>query len=181
MPTSTKEGKKLIISWVKDLTCNVNRILDLGVGDGTYHKLFHKKNTNISSAYWIGIEAWKKYIIDYNLESIYDEIINDDIRFIDYDLFSPIDIAFAGDVLEHISKEEAIDVVNRVLAVSDYMIISIPIIKYPQEDLNGNHFEIHIKDDWSHREMMETFPQIKKSWTGSTVGCYLLSTKKEEV
>ena len=49
-------------------------------------------------------------------------------------------------------------------------------VHYPQDAFEGNHFEIHVKDDWSHEEMMDTFPQIVKSWTGREIGCYLLSS-----
>ena len=182
MGSSTSEGKKVITFWIKNLNLSYNRILDLGAGSGTYcRRLRGKKKKNISNAYWIGVEAYAPYITEFDLKSLYDEIINEDIRKIDYDLLSPIDITFAGDVLEHMTKEEAIDVVNNSLLISDYVVISIPIIKYPQDAINGNPFEEHVKDDWTHEEVMETFPHIKQSWTGEIVGCYLLSTKKEEV
>ena len=180
MPGSTDEGKEISLSWINDLDLKSNRILDLGVGHGTYYKLFHGQNSKLSKAHWIGVEAWEPYISQFNLTSMYDEIINEDMRLLDYNSLSPIDVTFAGDVLEHVSKEEAIDVVDKILKISDYLLISIPIIHYAQGAYQGNHFEIHVKDDWSHNEMIETFPQIRKSWEGKIVGCYLLSTKKEE-
>jgi predicted TPR repeat methyltransferase len=177
MPTSSKEGKKQTLAWVDRIPHTFNRVLDLGVGKGTYHKLFHKTNTKLSSSSWVGVEAWQPYIDKFNLTAMYDKIINQDIRSIDYKSIGPFDITFAGDVLEHVSKEEAVKIVDDVLSVCPYMIISIPIIHYPQDAYEGNHYEIHVKDDWSHREMMETFPQIKKNWCGEVVGCYLLSNK----
>lgn len=177
MPTSSKEGKKEIVNWVNSLPHDFKTVLDLGIGKGTYHKLFHKNNTKLSQAKWIGVEAWKPYIDKFNLSSMYDVVINQDIRLIDYKSLGSIDIAFAGDVLEHVSKEDAVTIVNNVLSICPYMVISIPIIHYPQDSFEGNHYEIHVKDDWSDLEMIETFPQIKKKWCGNTIGCYLLSNK----
>ena len=174
MPASAKEGKDIIFHWMSEVPNPINRVLDLGVGKGTYSRLFRKQPSKLSNAHWIGVEAWKPYIEEFNLRSRYHEIINKDIRLLDYDSLKPIDVAFAGDVLEHVTKEEAINVVDKVLSICPKLVISIPIIHYPQDALNGNHYEIHVKDDWSHKEMLETFPQIKKYWTGEIVGCYLL-------
>ena len=176
MPASAKEGKNVIFNWIAEVPDPMSRVLDLGVGKGTYSRLFRKHSSKLSNAHWIGVEAWEPYINEFNLRSRYHEIINKDIRLLDYDSFKPIDVTFAGDVLEHITKEEAINVVDKVLSICPRLVISIPIIHYPQDALNGNHYEIHVKDDWSHKEILETFPQIKKHWTGEIVGCYLLSS-----
>ncbi len=176
MPFSSKEGKDIIKHWINDINYPFNRILDLGVGKGTYHKLFTKNYTKLTNSYWIGIEVWSPYIEKYNLLKKYNKIINSDIRKVDYNTLNPIDLTFAGDVLEHVSKEEAISVVNSVMNVCPYLIISIPIIHYPQEEIENNPYEVHVKDDWSNKEMLETFPQIVKSWTGREIGCYLLSS-----
>lgn len=176
MPSSDPQGKDQILDWVYNITSPIRRVLDLGTGQGTYSDLFRKRQTTISYSHWVGVEAWQPYIERFDLKSKYNEIINEDIRTVDYSKLSPIDLAFAGDVLEHITKEEAIDVVNKVLSICPTLIISIPIIHMPQGIYEGNHFEIHVKDDWSHKEMIETFPQIRKSWEGSVIGCYLLSS-----
>ena len=176
MPASSKEGKSEIVSWVNALPHDFKRVLDLGVGKGTYSRLFRKNPSKLRGCYWIGIEAWAPYIKQFNLFTRYHEIINQDIREVDYDSLKPVDIAFAGDVLEHITKEEAVTIVDKVLGISPYMVISVPIIYYPQGPLEGNPYEIHAKEDWSHEEVMSTFPQIKKHWTGNVVGCYLLSS-----
>lgn len=176
MPASAKEGKTEILSWVNNIDYDFKKVLDLGVGKGTYSRLFRKRHSKLSSAHWIGVEAWQPYIEQFDLRSQYHEIINKDIRLLDYSSLAPIDIAFAGDVLEHVSKEEAIMVVDRVLDICPLLIVSIPIIHYPQGALEGNPHEIHVKEDWTHREVLETFPRIRKHWTGNIVGCYLLSS-----
>ncbi len=176
MPFSSKEGKNVIKNWVTEIEYPLNRILDLGVGKGTYHKLFTKHPSKLSNSYWIGIEVWSPYIVKFNLDKKYNQVINSDIRKVDYTSLNPIDLTFAGDVLEHITKDDAIAVVESIMNICPYLIISIPIIHYPQAEIENNPYEVHVKDDWTDKEMIETFPQIIKSWTGREIGCYLLSS-----
>jgi hypothetical protein len=175
MPSSSKEGKSIIKEWIEEFSLEVNTVMDLGVGNGTYHKFFNRKNPILKHARWIGVEVWKPYIELYNLKNVYNNIEQEDIRLVDYRQFGNIDLVFAGDVLEHMTKEEAVHLVNTLLVNSKRVIISIPIVHYPQDEVEGNPFERHVKDDWSHQEMIDTFPQIKKHWQGKVIGVYLLT------
>jgi SAM-dependent methyltransferase len=174
MPTSSKEGKSVIREWITEFKDDIKVVLDLGVGSGTYHRLFVRKSNLLRDAKWIGVEAWEPYINEYDLIKRYDTIINEDICKIDFSVLNDVDLVLAGDVLEHMTKEDAVRVINDLLQISKNIIISIPIVYYPQDEIDGNPFEIHIKDNWSHTEMMESFPQIKRSWQGSVIGVYLL-------
>jgi hypothetical protein len=197
MPHSKKAGKATIQEWVSILKSEGkiqhNRALDLGVGEGAYFNWlnhlyvpggdkFKTMDQNwainqgpLAGAFWLGIEIWTPYIKKFNLEDKYNKIINDDIRTVDYSSMGYFDVAIAGDVLEHMSKEDAVSVVNKVLDISTYLFINIPIIHYPQEEYDGNPYEAHIKDDWSHKEMRDTFPQILKSKASRRVGVYMLT------
>lgn len=175
MPSSNKEGKAIIKDWIGEFSSDVNTVVDLGVGEGQYHWRFCRKSSILKHAKWIGIEVWKPYIELYNLKNVYDHIEQEDIRLVDYQKFGNIDLVFAGDVLEHMTKEDAVQLMTKLLANSKRIIISIPIVHYPQDEVNGNPFERHVKDDWSHQEMIDTFPQITKHWQGKVIGVYLLS------
>ena len=175
MPSSSKEGKSIIKEWIEEFSLEINTIVDLGVGKGTYHRLFYRKNPILKHAKWIGVEVWKPYVELYNLKNVYDHIEQDDIRLVDYQKFGNIDLVFAGDVLEHMTKEEAIYLINKLLVNSKRIIISIPIVNFPQDEVEGNPFERHVKDDWSHQEMIDSFPQIKKHWQGKVIGVYFLT------
>lgn len=179
MPTSSNEGKEIIRQWVSSFAANVNTVLDLGVGQGTYHKMFTKRKFGnlLSHANWIGVEAWNPYIEEFELNKRYNKIINDDIRKVDFSALGDIDLVFAGDVLEHMTKEESILVVNRLLVNCKRIIISIPIVHFPQEQINDNPFEEHVKDDWSNQEVLESFSNITATWLGQTIGVYLLERK----
>lgn len=196
MPHSKKAGKATIVEWIEQLKVQGKlthkAALDIGVGEGAYlNYLKHKYQAGgdkyqilkqnweinagpLSEHRWTGVEVWEPYIDKFDLRSKYDTILNEDVRKLDYNKLGPFDVAVAGDVLEHMTKEDAMQVVEKILRISTYLFISIPIIHYPQEPVHGNPYEAHIKDDWSHGEMMETFPQIIEHKAGRRVGVYKL-------
>lgn len=175
MPRSDKEGKNEIAEWCRELT-DIKKIVDIGAGSGTYAKMFRKLRL-FQDATLVGIEAWEPYIEEYALKERYHEVILSDVRKVDFSALAPFDLVIMGDVLEHITKEEAIEVVNAVSKITRYAIISIPIIHYPQDEYEGNPYEVHVKDDWSHKEVLETFSNFEKTFEGKVIGCYLLRFK----
>ena len=95
MPTSSQNGKshiKRIVGALKH-----DRMLDIGCGEGTYAKLF-------PDADWTGIEVWEPYVEAYGLKSLYSKLIIADAREHVFEPEDRFDIAFAGDVLEHINN-----------------------------------------------------------------------------
>lgn len=180
MPYSSRAGKLEILKWFQDNESNITRILDIGVGSGTYAKLLKNNNVCVNTEI-IGIEAWKPYIEQFALDLLYTKIINQDVRSISWKDLGNFDVAIAGDVLEHMTKEEAIELVKKILEISETIIISIPIVYMPQDEYEGNPFEVHVKPDWSHEEVLETWgDNIKNSFIGlkrnhPRIGVYWLS------
>jgi hypothetical protein len=174
MPSSSKEGKTQIREWITEFAEEVNTVIDLGAGNGTYHKFYAEKSDLLRKSKWIAVEAWEPYIERFELTKKYDSIICKNMCDIDYTELETLDLAFLGDVLEHVTKEQAVSVIDKLSKVCKRIIISIPIIHYPQGEEEGNPFEAHVKDDWSHDEVIETFPNIVKSWQGKVIGVYLI-------
>jgi predicted TPR repeat methyltransferase len=173
MGRSSKKGKPISFDWVNENKDNINSILDIGAGSGTYIKLLSK----IKSFDWTAVEAWEPYIDQFNLKKQYHTVFNVDIK--NFPWNKKYDLVIAGDILEHLSKEDAVKIVNLALDHSKFMLISIPIVHYPQGEINNNPYEIHIKDDWSHKEVLETFDNfIKKSSTDEEIGVYWLSQQR---
>jgi cyclopropane fatty-acyl-phospholipid synthase-like methyltransferase len=179
MGTSLTSGKSETLQWFKDNEKSINRILDIGAGSGTYINLIKFNNAVCVNADWVGIEAWQNYIDEFQLTEKYNTIINQDARTLDWQQLGKFSVAIAGDVLEHMTKQEAIALVKSILDNCDTLIISIPIIHMPQDEVNGNPFEVHVKDDWSHEEVMQTWSMfIKDSYRKgkkSKIGVYWLS------
>ena len=57
--------------------------------------------------------------------------------------------------------------------------ISIPIVDFPQEMVEGNPFEEHVNDNWSHEKVLESFPNIISAFIHEFIGVYFLSTNSE--
>lgn len=174
MGISSKHGKVETYNWILANKDSINTILDIGVGSGTYFNLL----SPIKQFNWTGVEAWNEYIVKFNIKEKYNTIHNVDIREFNWD--TVYDLIIAGDVLEHMSKQDAIKLVDTALTHTKTLIISIPIVHMPQEEINNNPFEVHVKDDWSHTEVMETWGKyIKDSWIPKgkkiNVGVYWLS------
>ena len=175
MPRSSNEGKEQIKNWVTTINIKHLSILDVATGRGTYYDLFNNLD-NLKNCKWTGIEIWPRWIKKFALKEKYDVFFQEDVRKFNYSTHTPnVDITFAGDVLEHMTKEEAIQLVNTLLCVTDNLFISIPIVYMPQGADGGNPYEVHVKPDWSHSEVLETFSNIKESWQGKEIGVYWLS------
>ena len=151
-------------------------ILDVGAGDGAYRDLISPPLPDVT---WVGVEVWEPYIERFALRSRYDRLICSDIRDLDPATLPAIDVTIFGDILEHMSKSDAQSVVARYLAKSRFVVISIPITHYPQDQINDNPFEIHIKDDWSHQEVIRSFTGLAAACIHFDIGVYFLSESPE--
>lgn len=146
MPSSDTRGKEQIVSFVRNL--KHDRMLDIGCGEGTYAKLFPE-------ATWTGVEVWQPYVDQYNLNGLYH-----DLRVMDAREFSSgderWDVAVAGDVLEHMTEEEAKSLFDKLRACADWVVVSIPF-HMEQGEWGGNPYERHVKDDWDHDSVKRVF------------------------
>ena len=153
MPHSDGANKPWSMKKIKEI--NPQTILDCGTGSGIYLDLIREHiGANVVV---VGIEAWEPYIQEFNLNKRYDKLFQVDVR--EHDDFN-YDLVIFGDILEHMSKEDAIALWNKVSKQAKYALISIPIIHYPQGASFGNPYEIHVKDDWNTQEVLDSFSHI---------------------
>ncbi len=149
----------------------VRRVLDVGVGAGGY-----SENLRISGQEWLGIEVWGPYLDKFSLREKYDKIIIADARYVDYSLLGSLDVVFCGDVLEHMNKDEAVRLAEKLLSVSRMVFISLPVVHYPQGAEDGNPFEMHVKDDWTIEEARSSFPSVTVSIVHENIGVLALAS-----
>lgn len=169
MPYSFEQGKPYIKSLVSRL--KRDRMLDIGCGCGTYAKLF-------PDAEWTGIEVWEPYVDKFKLRDLYKDLHIADARKFDYLQLGKFDIAFAGDVMEHMTSEEAKDLLEKLKLIADTVIISIPIGHHPQGEYEGNPYERHVVDDWTDEKVREVFGTPKWSKIDGAIGVYVWSTQE---
>ncbi|WP_259780244.1 methyltransferase domain-containing protein [Aestuariispira ectoiniformans] len=178
MPGSSQFGKlytTLLLKKLYDLGM-IRRVMDVGVGSGTYHNLLAE---HLPDADWIGVEVWEPYIERFDLRSLYGTLYNEDVRTLDFDEIGKLDLTLYGDILEHMTKEEAQAVMEKTLAASRLVLLSIPIVHYPQDEVEGNPYEVHVKDDWSHQEVCTSFPNVLTAFVHDHIGVYCLSADEE--
>jgi glycosyltransferase involved in cell wall biosynthesis len=169
MPFSSSSGKKYIADFVRNLPDTIKRkpVLDIGVGSGTYSNLFK----GILTGPWTGVEAFQPYVDKYALKEKYDFLQIADVR--DIDLFRDFGVCFLGDILEHMSAEDARDVLNKATATSDFVIVSIPIGYYPQDAYEGNDYEIHVTDNWSVDSVIREFGKPRFRCVDREIGVFI--------
>lgn len=167
MPMSAYEGKPWTVDKIKSIDSgDLLFILDVGAGSGMYEEILRSSGVH---AHMTALEIWEPYIKEFNLEQRYDAVLMTDIR--DYVNFN-FDVVILGDILEHMSKQEAQSVWEMVSRKAKYAVISIPIIHMPQDAVHGNPYEKHVKDDWSHEEVLSSFSGIEDFFLGEIVGVY---------
>lgn len=169
MPFSFEQGKQYtrnIVGRIKH-----DRMLDIGPGSGTYAKMF-------PDAEWTGIEIWEPYVEKYGLKDLYKKIIVADSREYDFSELGKFDVAIAGDVLEHMTADEAKNVLEKLKSVADTVIVSIPIGHHPQGEWEGNPYEEHVVDDWTDDRVKEVLGEPTWSAVDGVIGVYCWSDKK---
>ena len=164
MASSNPENREWVLNKVSQL--QPKTIIDVGAGAGTYCRLLRP----YVPANYAAIEIYQKNVDQYKLRDLYDDVWIDDVR-----NFKSLqaDLIIFGDVLEHMTREEAIRVWDVASKGCKYAILSIPIIHYPQGVVDGNHHETHIVDDWNNISVFESFKNIVECKLGAETGAYL--------
>lgn len=132
-------------------------ILDVGMGRGNYG-WFLRRDVDWRGRL-VGLEVWAPYVVGPDAlaggnRDYYDMIEVGDVRerepFIK--AFAP-DVAFAFDVIEHMVQADGAAVVAMLVRnCQREVLVSVPIVPYPQGPLHGNPHEEH-RHDWTVDEM----------------------------
>jgi hypothetical protein len=144
MPGSIRENDTFVRHFVAEN--NIGLVLDVGTGQGTYSDLLKNQVEVID-----GIEVWKPYIEQYDLNAKYDALWEMDARKFDFSpdsngLGDPYDLVIFGDVLEHMTREESMALWYRAGKHARYCMLSVPIVHYPQGAEFGNPHEVHVQE-----------------------------------
>lgn len=145
MPYSSVVGKdwlREMLSKLSDLPQPV-QIIDVGPGAGAYRDLL---DGVFPGAEWFAIEIWGPYVEKFNLKQRYDMVIVGDVRYIAIErLTQPGPIVILGDILEHMNKDDAAQLLHDVWFEASYIVVSVPLGEYPQGAEEGNPYEEHVQ------------------------------------
>lgn len=160
-PTSFGAFKSEIRDYLLNNFNTQTTILDIGAGSGTYSNVLSEYK-NIDA-----VEIYEPYIEKYDLRHKYKNVFLSNATDFDFEYY---DIIIMGDILEHLSIEDAQKLINRLYDKCIQLIISIPF-QMKQYGL-GNGYEDHIQDDLTEEIMSIRYPNLKKSWSNGTIGVY---------
>ena len=165
MAGSDPENRDWILEKVSKM--QPKSIVDVGAGAGTYSHLLRE---HLPNTQFIAIEIYGKNIEQYKLQELYDEVIYADVRLLNS---FTADLVIFGDVLEHMSLVEAVNVWDVARHSAKWGIINMPIVHYAQGEVDGNIHETHVVDDWSNLKIFSCFEDIVEAKIGQVTGAYL--------
>ena len=153
----------------KIVSLNPKTVLDIGAGQGVYLDLIRRDLGD--SVVVDAIEAWQPYVDQFNLHNRYNDVYVGDVR--EYSFNKNYDLVICGDVLEHMSEKDALDIWGKISTIAKHAIISIPIIHYHQDAINGNPYEIHEEEDWNSERVLNSFKGIVEHKEFAVTGTFI--------
>lgn len=178
MPTSDAQGKDTALDWYRKIApCTV---VDIGAGAGTYAKLMRDHHVGHCAGHWTAVEVWQPYLIEYRLDELYDQVIVADARHLNW-LTYRADLVIAGDVLEHMTRDDAQTLIRRIQQGATNLIVSIPVLHLPQGAIHGNPYERHV-DHWHAASMANQLGDgLVDSWVGDVLAYFWWSCDRAHV
>ena len=127
-------------------------ILDVGCGHGFYYELLNDYFTKFDA-----VEVWEPYIEEYKLKEKYDNVYNTNIMDFEFDYY---DIIIMGDILEHLSREDGVKLLNKLKNKCKELLVVVPYY-LPQDEVFGNKYEIHLQPDLDDDITEKYYPMIE--------------------
>jgi hypothetical protein len=103
------------------------------------------------------VEVWEPNVEKYHLIDKYRAVICSPIQDWKYEHY---DLVLFGDVIEHMTVEDAQAVLAYAKEHSDMVIAAVPFL-FKQAAIYGNPYERHIQDDLTHNIFMERYPDFQ--------------------
>lgn len=126
------------------------RLLDIGAGWGKYRWLLPEYEMD-------ALDIWEPYVKKHKLDAYYRNVhISDGSKFVYPDRYAGI---IMGDVLEHLTVEDAQTMVKNACDNADYVYIATPYVM-EQEEVENNPHEAHIQDDLTCAIMEKRYPEL---------------------
>lgn len=137
-------------------------ILDVGAGWGKYSYLFPDFMMDAN-------EIWGEYIVADSLYKKYRTVNHGNILAMEIAYY---DIIIMGDVLEHIERKAAQNLVANLVGRCKQLIVVVPF-EYVQHPTDANIYEEHLQADLTPELMRELYPQLKLLKKKGNRGVYI--------
>lgn len=163
MPESYSYFKDQIRRWIYLNISKKFKILDVGPGCGTYALLLPDFD------YIDCVEVFEPYVDRFYLKLLYRNVFISNIMDFKFDYY---DFIILGDVLEHLSKEDGIKLIDEICTKCKQLLVAVPYL-YEQVEVEGNKYEIHLQSDLTQEIMSERYPQLKLLMCNEKYGYYI--------
>lgn len=174
MPTSYPLYKDSVANWILNNIPLDAKILDIGAGCGTYSDLLRRYGYEMDA-----VEVWHPYIQKYNLYDKYDWIYNEDVLKMDLDILESYDFYILGDCTEHFLVEDAQWLLNFLRLKAKKVLVAVPY-SMPQDEYEGNKYEIHLQPDLTPEIMKQRYPDLQLLYGNEYYGYYIDKKPKHE-
>lgn len=141
-------GKDDVLGYIRDNFKPGCTCLDVGACDGKWFKYLGDYLTMDA------VEIWEPNVRKFQLEYKYKRVFTMDVADLKYDWY---DLIIFGDVIEHMTVEQAQRVLDYARGRCRDMIIGVPYL-YRQGAIYGNPYERHIQFDLTARVFNERYP-----------------------
>lgn len=160
---SLNVGKIESVEWIKNHFQKGETCLDVGACDGKWGKLLNDYLTMDT------IEIFAPNILKHNLADVYKNVYCADIRDFKYEHY---DLVIFGDVLEHMSVEDAQKVIEYARPRCRDFLIAVPY-QWVNRSHYGNPYEVHVQDDLTPKNVLERYPNIQPLFIYERYGYYI--------
>ena len=144
------------VPWVIDKNCK--SILDVACGQGNPMRMIKKR---MKVDYAVGVDIFKPYLDYCKKEKIFNKLITQDVRKIKF-LEDSFDIVLLNEIVEHLTKKEAWELIKKAEKVAKYqVVIATPIGKSYHPAVDGNKYQLH-KSAFYPKEFVKRGYKVKK-------------------
>jgi len=163
MPYSYGKFKNEIRDRIIDKFNPQTEILDVGAGSGVYSDLLWSTFRKIDA-----LEIFPNYIQMFELEKRYRSVIQADINHFNFDGY---ELLIMGDILEHLTVEDAQKILSKIKSNNQGVMIAVPYL-YEQGEEFGNIHETHLQPDLAPEVMLERYPELTLLYGDENYGYY---------
>ena len=159
---SYESGKKEVCKWIRDNFRKGSTCLDVGACDGNWYERLGD---------WLemdAVEIFEPYIEANDLRRKYNRVFTGSITDYEYDHY---DLIIFGDVIEHMTVEQAHNVLAYARVRCDDMIVAVPYL-YEQGPINGNEHETHVQPELTEELFKQRYPGFKILHKPNEKYCY---------